>query len=253
VYREIKRSTTRDLASHTLHSPLLFAVKMLSLVPFSVRQRSRGLVMDPAIRGISMYQSKWVPAGTTVADRKLAYNAKVDRTVDALAKFVAIWVQQSRRARREYAVRKAGEDWRNLVWATSWANLMYEEDLRRQAIIDAYHARLVAMPEAELREYNARTIREIREHNDDPWPWMNLMRTIRAKRALVQITVAEHKQVWQEMSLKNIGVPVRLHNTQAVTKKRVIRKNTFSALEDSDSDNDLTKEEMDNLERILQG
>jgi hypothetical protein len=217
--------------------------------------RRRGLVLDPAIRGNSIYESKWVPAGTTVADRKLAYNAKVDRTVDALAKFVAIWVNQSRRARREYAVRTAGEDWRNAVWSISWGNLMYEEDLRRKAIIDAYHARLVAMPEAELREYNARTIREIREHNDDPWPWMDLMRKIRAKRALVQITVAEHKQVWQEMSLKNIGVPVRLHNTQAVAKKRVVqvKKNTFSALEESDSDNDLTKEEMDNLERILQG
>lgn len=228
---------------------------MFSLVPTSVRMRQRGLVLDPAIRGISIYESKWVPAGTTVADRKLAYNAKVDRTVDALAKFVAIWVNQSRRARREYAVRKAGEDWRNAVWSINWANLMYEEDLRRQAIRDAYHARLVAMPEAELREYNARTIREIREHNDDPWPWMDLMRKIRAKRALVQITVAEHKQVWQEMSLKNIGVPVRLHNTQAVAKKRVVqmKKNTFSALADSDSENDLSKEEMDNLERILQG
>jgi len=53
----------------------------------------------------------------------------------------------------------------------------------------------------------------------------------------------------------NIGVPVRLHNTQAVAKKRVVqvKKNTFSALADSDSDNDLSKEEMDNLERILQG
>jgi len=228
---------------------------MFSLVPTSVRMRRRGLVLDPAIRGISIYESKWVPAGTTVADRKLAYNAKVDRTVDALAKFVAIWVKQSRRARREYAVRKAGLDWRNDVWSISWADISEQEDLRRKAIIDAYHARLVAMPEAELREYNARTIREIREHNDDPWPWMEWMRTVRAKRALAQITVAEHKQVWQEMSLKNIGVPVRLHNTQAVAKKRVVqvKKNTFSALADSDSDNDLSKEEMDNLERILQG
>jgi hypothetical protein len=226
---------------------------MFALVPFSVRQRSRGLVLDPAIRGISMLQSKWVPAGTTVADRKLAYNAKVDRTVDALAKFVAIWVKQSRTARREYAVRKAGEDWRNAVWSISWADLAEQDDNRRKAIVDAYHARLVAMPEDQLREYNARTIREIREHNDDPWPWMEWMRTVRAKRALVQVTVAEHKQVWQEMSLKNIGVPVRLHNTQAVTKKRVIRKNTFAAFEDSDSDNDLSQEEMENLDRILRG
>ena len=228
---------------------------MFALVPYSVRQRSRGLVMDPAIRGISIYQPKWVPAGTTVADRKMAYNAKVDRVVDALAKFVAIWVKQSRTARREYAVRRAGENWRNAVWAISWADISQQDDNRRAAIVAAYHARLVAMPEDQLREYNARTIREIREHNDDPWPWMEWMRTVRAKRAIVQVAAAEHRQVWQEMSLKNIGVPVRLHNTQAVTKKRVVvqKKNTFSALADSDSDNDLSQEEMDKLERILLG
>ena len=228
---------------------------MFSLVPTSVRMRQRGLVLDPAIRGISIYESKWVPAGTTVADRKLAYNAKVDRTVDALAKFVAIWVQQSRRVRREYAVRKASEDWSRGVWTISWSSISEQEDLRRKAIIDAYHARLVAMPEEQFRIYNALTIREIREHNDDPWPWMELVRKIRAKRALARLAIAEQKQVWQEMSLKNIAVPVRLHNTQAVAKKRVViqKKNTFSALEESDSDNDLSKEEMDNLERILQG
>jgi hypothetical protein len=227
---------------------------MLSLVPYSVRMRSCGLVLDPAIRGISINQSKWVPAGTTVADRKLAYNAKVDRTVDALAKFVAIWVQQSRRVRREYAVRKAGADWTSGVWAISWANISEQEDNRRNAVIVAYHARLVAMPEDQFRMYNACAIREIREHNDDPWPWMELVRTIRAKRALVQVAVSENKQVWQEMSLRNIGVPVRLHNTQAVTKKRMVQsKNNFAALADSDSDNDLSQEEMENLDRILRG
>ena len=227
---------------------------MLAFVPFSVRQRSRGLVLDPAVRGISLMTHKWVPEGTTVADRKKAYAAKVDHVVDTLTMFVAMWVKQSRRARREYAVRKAGEDWRRSVWAISWADLSEQEDNRRKAVTEAYHARLVAMPEAELCEYNARTIREIREHNDDPWPWMELMRTIRAKRALVQVTAAEHKQVWQEMSLKNIGVPVRLHNKQAATKKRVIKpKNAFSELAESDSENDLSQEEMDNLERILRG
>jgi hypothetical protein len=227
---------------------------MLSLVPYSVRMRSRGLVLDPAIRGISINQSKWVPTGTTVADRKLAYNAKVDRTVDALAKFVAIWVQQSRRVRREYAVRKASEDWRNAVWAISWADISQQDDNRRAAIVAAYHARLVAMPEDQLREYNARTIREIREHNDDPWPWMEWMRTIREKRALAQVAAAEHRQIWQEMSFKNIGVSIRLHNKQAVTKKRMVQsKNNFAALADSDSDNDLSQEEMENLDRILRG
>ena len=218
--------------------------------------RKLGYVLDPTIRGVM--RSQWVPKRTP--KQKIDYE-KVERVVNVLERFAKL---VSRKWRAVLDKRAEFGRFRDSVLKLlecglgryfSWGNLMYEEDLRRQAIRDAYHARLVAMPEAELREYNARTIREIREHNDDPWPWMDLMRKIRAKRALVQITVAEHKQVWQEMSLKNIGVPVRLHNTQAVAKKRVIqmKKNTFSALADSDSENDLSKEEMDNLERILQG
>ena len=219
--------------------------------------RKLGYVLDPTIRGFM--RSQWVPKRTP-KKQKIDYE-KVERVVNVLERFAKL---VSRKWRAVLDKRAEFGRFRDSVLKLlecglgryfSWGNLMYEEDLRRQAIRDAYHARLVAMPEAELREYNARTIREIREHNDDPWPWMDLMRKIRAKRALVQITVAEHKQVWQEMSLKNIGVPVRLHNTQAVAKKRVIqvKKNTFSALADSDSENDLSKEEMDNLERILQG
>ena len=227
---------------------------MFQLVPHSVTMRKLGYVLDPTIRGFM--RTQWVPKRTQ--KQKIDYE-KVERVVNVLERFAKIVSGKWRELLdvRE-KMRKLRVELKSLLDCgngsyPNWGNIMYEEDMRRQAIIDAYHARLVAMPEAELREYNARTIREIREHNDDPWPWMNLMRTIRAKRALVQITVAEHKQVWQEMSLKNIGVPVRLHNKQAVTKKRVIQKNTFSALADSDSDNDLTKEEMDNLERILRG
>jgi hypothetical protein len=204
-------------------------------------------------------RTQWVPKRTP-KKQKIDYE-KVERVVNVLERFAKIvsgkWraVLDKRAEFRRFrgSVLKLLEC--GLGRYFSWANLMYEEDMRRKAIIDAYHARLVAMPEEQFRIYNALTIREIREHNDDPWPWMELVRTLRAKRALVRITVAEHKQVWQEMSLKNIGVPVRLHNTQAVAKKRVVqvKKNTFSALADSDSDNDLSKEEMDNLERILQG
>jgi len=217
--------------------------------------RKLGYVLDPTIRGVM--RTQWVPKRTP-KKQKIDYE-KVERVVNVLERFAKI---VSRKWRAVLDKRAEFRRFRASVLKLlecglgryfNWANLMYEEDLRRKAIREAYHARLVAMPEAELREYNARTIREIREHNDDPWPWMEWMRTVRAKRALAQITVAEHKQVWQEMSLKNIGVPVRLHNKQAVAKKRVVHKNTFSALADSDSDNDLSKEEMDNLERILQG
>ena len=229
---------------------------MFQLVPNSVTMRKLGYVLDPTIRGFM--RTQWVPKRTLKKQKKIDYE-KVEHVVNVLERFAKIVSRKWRELldMRE-KVRKLRMELKSLLDCgngsyPNWGNIMYEEDLRRKAIIDAYHARLVAMPEAELREYNARTIREIREHNDDPWPWMEWMRTVRAKRALAQITVAEHKQVWQEMSLKNIGVPVRLHNKQAVAKKRVIQKNTFSALADSDSDNDLSKEEMDNLERILQG
>jgi len=219
--------------------------------------RKLGYVLDPTIRGFM--RTQWVPKRTP-KKQKIDYE-KVERVVNVLERFAKL---VSRKWRAVLDKRAEFRRFRGSVLKLlecglgryfNWGNLMYEEDLRRKAIRDAYHARLVAMPEEQFRIYNALTIREIREHNDDPWPWMELVRTLRAKRALAHLAVAEHKQVWKEMSLKNIAVPVRLHNTQAVAKKRVVvqKKNTFSALEESDSDNDLSKEEMDNLERILQG
>jgi hypothetical protein len=219
--------------------------------------RKLGYVLDPTIRGVM--RTQWVPKRTP-KKQKIDYE-KVERVVNVLERFAKLvsgkWkVTLAKRAefrRFRDSVLKLLEC--GLGRYPNWGLIMYEEDQRRKAIIDAYHARLVAMPEEQFRIYNALTIREIREHNDDPWPWMELVRKLRAKRALVHLAVAEHKQVWKEMSLKNIGVPVRLHNTQAVAKKLVVRhpRNTFSALADSDSENDLNKEEIDNLERILQG
>jgi hypothetical protein len=218
--------------------------------------RKLGYVLDPTIRGFM--RTQWVPK-RTLKKQKIDYE-KVDRVVNTLDRFAKIVSRKWRELLdvRE-KMRKLRVELKSLLDCgngsyPNWGNIMYEEDLRRKAIIDAYHARLVAMPEAELREYNARAIREIREHNDDVWPWLELMRTIRAKRALLQITAVEHKQIWKEMSLKNIGVPVQLHNKQAVAKKLVIKpRNTFAALADSDSDNDLSQEEMDNLEKTLRG
>jgi len=227
---------------------------MFQLVPHSVTMRKLGYVLDPTIRGFM--RTQWVPKRTLKKQKKIDYE-KVEHVVNVLERFAKIVSGKWKVTLAKRAELKRVRDILmpmlegGLGRYPNWGNIMYEEDLRRKAIIDAYHARLVAMPEAELREYNARAIREIREHNDDVWPWLELMRTIRAKRALVQITHAEHKQIWQEMSLKNIGVPVQLHNKQAVAKKLVIKpRNTFAALADSDSD---SQEEMDNLEKTLRG
>jgi len=104
-------------------------------VPYSVVMRTRGFVHDPSIR--NPFVSAWVPAGQTKADmQRASFNRRVDHTVDVLTRFVAKWVEQSRRVRREYAVRKAGEDWTRAVWSVSWANLMYEEEERILTMTD---------------------------------------------------------------------------------------------------------------------
>lgn len=93
----------------------------IRFVPFSVKMRSAGFVRNP-IRSWSLSVPQWIPAPIKVD------MVAVDRTVDVLARFVAKWVQQSRRVRREYAVRKAGEDWARAVWSVNWGDLMYEEE-----------------------------------------------------------------------------------------------------------------------------
>lgn len=209
----------------------------MALVPHSVRMRQLGMVRDPAIHGHTYGQSVWVPKGTTVADRQNAYRTKVNRVVDVLTRFVANWVKQSRIARSAYKCKARAEAWHASVWSISWANIMESEENRSKAIVDAYYARLVAMTDRELNEYSAAAIREIRQHNEDVMPWLETMRIVRAKREIAQVAIAENRQVWQEMSIRNIGVPVRLHNTQAVAKKRVVRvQNSFSALDSSDSE-----------------
>jgi hypothetical protein len=75
----------------------------------------------------------------------------------------------------------------------------------------------------------------------------------RLDRANAMRSLLEQEVVWQEMSLQNIGVPVRLHNKQASAKVRRVRPNAFAALADSDSDNDLSQADMDELETILRG
>jgi hypothetical protein len=75
-------------------------MSIISLVPFSVRQRGRGLVRDPAVHGYSLLDPQWVPVGTTVSDRKKASMIKkADRVIAVLARFVA-------RVARSYRFRK---------------------------------------------------------------------------------------------------------------------------------------------------
>jgi len=207
---------------------------MLAFVPRSVTMIKRGYVRDPKAKYM---HDPWVLKGFTVADKaKKAVNLRADRVLNALERFKAIWVAQSRTARREYAVREASLAWTSAVWSISWADIMESEDKAQKAVRKAFETRLIMMPDAELIEYNARTIQEIRTHNDDVWPWVEFMRGVRAKR-VARARLEENLNAWREMALATIGVPVTLHNKQASAKKRVVRRTGgFSALDDSDSE-----------------
>jgi hypothetical protein len=207
---------------------------MLALIPHSVKMNARGYVRDPKAKYM---QNPWVKKGCTVAEiAKKAMNARADRLLNALERFKAIWVAQSRIARREYAVRMASEAWTREVWSESWASIMELDAMARANIRKEFEARLISMSEHDLAQYNAHTIREIREHNDDVWSWVEFMRSIRAKR-VARAKLEENLNVWREMALATIGVPVTLHNTQVSAKKRVVRRTGgFSALDDSDSE-----------------
>jgi len=221
-------------------------------VPRSVVMRSKGFVLDNSLKCRKFGESNWVPKGTTIADRKKAYAAKVDRTIDVLHKF-AVTATRNHRARKVYT--KMMVDYYNnrstnprFQWNTpNWGDFMVEEEERQDA-------ELLTMPEHAWRALMRGKIAEHKEANQDILPllrWQQHMDEKRLARANATRSLLEQEIIWKEMSLKNIGVPVRLHNKQASAKVR--RQNAFAALADPESDSDLSQADMDELETILRG
>jgi hypothetical protein len=228
----------------------------LTLVPFAVRQRGRGLVRDPAVHGYSLLDPQWVPKGTTVSDRKKAYMLKVDRVIAVLARFAA-YCARTRRFRKVFP-----------PCDEAWSVTMWREDNRIAAERAARLRNLIVMPEAEL---NAHWRQQIAAHQDIGNLW-NFMIFIRAKRAQREAQIEEGRQIWNElnfsriglsvrvedalpqgfrvgstviqpvrvvstwtpMSFQNIGVPVRLNNPQAAAPVRRVVMGRFSALDSDD-------------------
>ena len=223
-------------------------------VPRSVIMRSKGFVLDNALKCRKFGESNWVPKGTTVADRKKAYAEKVNRTVDVLHKF-AITATRNFRARKVYTnmmvdyYNKRSANAR-FHWNTpNWGDAVVEEEEQQKA-------ELIAMPEHKWRALIRGKIAEHKEVGQDILPllrWVQYMDEKRLDRANATRSLLEQEVIWQEMSLKNIGVPVRLHNKQASTKVRRVRPNAFAALADSDSESNLSQADMDELEAILRG
>jgi hypothetical protein len=165
----------------------------MQFVPYSVSMRARGFVHDPSNR--NPFVSSWVPAGCTKADRRRAeMTKKADKVIDVLARFVERWVQQSRRARREYAIRKAGEDWTRGVWSIHWGNLMYEEE-----------ERILAMTEPEFLAEAQFRIARCKASNTGVFPvieWIRSMRIQREEKKKTQARLVEYSMVAREIGIK---------------------------------------------------
>jgi hypothetical protein len=227
-------------------------MSIISLVPFSVRQRGRGLVRDPAVHGYSLLDPQWVPVGTTVSDRKKASMIKkADRVIAVLSRFVA-------RVARIHRFRKIFSN-----GDLAWSVIMEREDTQQRNEREANLRNLIVMPEEQLY---AHWRQQMAAHQEIGNLW-NLMNLVKAKRTEREQRIRENQIIWTElnfnqigmsvrsnepmltgfrvgstvitpswvpMSFTNIGVPVRLHNPRAAAPVRRVQMGRFAALEDDE-------------------
>lgn len=227
-------------------------MSLIALVPYSVRQRGRGLVRDPAVHGYSLLDPQWVPVGTTVSDRKkAAMIKKADRVIAVLARFVA-------RVARGYRFRKIFGN-----GDLAWSVIMEREDTHNRNERDQTLRNLIVMPEEQLY---AHWREQMAAHREIGNLW-NLMILVKTKRAEREQRIRENQLIWTElnfneiglsvrsnepmltgfrvgstvitpswvpMSFTNIGVPVRLHNPRAAAPVRRVQMGRFAALDDDE-------------------
>jgi hypothetical protein len=185
---------------------------MFNPIPFSVRMRAAGFVFDKHVRSMNVYD-KWVPKGTTIADKAKA--AKVDQTIDILARFVAKWTLQSRQARRptrESRWSHSGPNWGDLMWEAEQA------ETTRLVTMDEHT--YSALRRAEIAEYKAagRDILPLIRS----WSHINSLRDEFARKTT--LNAVQLAQVWAEVAPK-------VHNKQRPAQ---VRRNRFAM--DSDSE-----------------
>jgi hypothetical protein len=199
---------------------------MLAFVPSSVRRCRAGFVRNPAA-GWSLNIPQWIPAPkkSTPVDM-----AAVDRVVNTLTRFVAIWVSQSREMRRVARIREAGAAWTRAVMTPNWALMTERDEIRQREFIRRERMRFVAMPEAEWYAYCRAEIAAVR----DVGPLMVAWVPINAMRDANAAAKREQERVWQEISRAG------LHNSQRAAPVRVSRvvvnRGRFAALGGSDSE-----------------
>jgi hypothetical protein len=224
-------------------------------VPHAVMMRNLGFEPD---NEAGFMKNRWVEIGHKKADlirkekafRLAAMNRHADKIIAILSKFAKIASTNYRynKMMAKFRQHRIAPKPRFAVGEPTWADIMDEEDRQRKAAQSAYEARLVAMPERELNEYNMRAIEEIRSHGDDVTSWVEFMRGIRAKRIVAQVNIVEGEQIWKEMAQNTLN----LHDKQTVAPVRRLRgppsarapklrgppsaQNAFSMLADSDDE-----------------
>lgn len=218
-------------------------MSIISLVPYSVRQRGRGLVRDPAVHGYSLLDPQWVPVGTTVSDRKkAAMIKKADRVIAVLSRFVA-------RVARSYRFRKIFSN-----GDLAWSIIMEREDTHNRNEREQNLRNLIVMPEDQLY---AHWREQMAAHREIGNLW-NLMILVKTKRAEREQRIRENQLIWNELNFNQIGlsvrsnepmlvgfrvgstviapswVPVRLHNPRAAAPVRRVQMGRFAALDDDE-------------------
>ena len=207
-------------------------------VPFAVRQRRAGLVLDPAVRSMNVHD-RWVPAGATVADKKSKYSVaamveRVDRVIGVLTRFMYRWKKafkarraaayeaMLRRAARIYAARA----WTRKVLSSYWYDLVEVEDRARDEEEARIHKACVEMPADEWRAYQRIKLLSLRKGVDDAMPLLAKFHKVWVER---QAVAAKKPRVsrWAD-------APVKAKVVVIVPKKK--NANMWATLDDSDSD-----------------
>jgi hypothetical protein len=184
---------------------------MFNPIPFSVRMRAAGFVFDKHVRSMNVYD-KWVPKGTTIAERR-ARAAKVDQTIDILARFVSKWTLSRRHRSHETRWSHSGPNWGDLMWEAEQA------ETTRLVTMDEHT--YSALRRGQIAEYKAvgRDILPLIRS----WSHINSLRDEFSRKTA--LTMVQQAQVWAEVAPK-------LHNKQRPAQVRVNR-NRF-AMDDSD-------------------
>jgi len=183
---------------------------MFNPIPFSVRMRAAGFVFDKHVRSMNVYD-KWVPKGTTIADRK-AKAAKVDQTIDILARFVSKWSLSRRTRPREPTWSHRGPNWGDLMWEA--------EQAETNKLVTMDEHTYSALRRAQIAEYKAvgRDILPLIRS----WSHINSLRDEFARKTT--LNAVQLAQVWAEVAPK-------VHNKQRPAQ---VRRNRFAM--DSDSE-----------------